>query len=109
MPTAEFSIRTLDRSVPRRLLGVEPRPATVRQIHHAGVLLYRGAETDDNGVQRHAFVLEFATQNEAGVIANWMWSTLHGRVSSLEIGDEDVPVQNAAIKRALLWNVEEGR
>lgn len=102
MPTAEFSIKSLDPSVPRRLLGAEPRLSTARQIHHAGVLVYRGCQTDTNGVQRHGFVLEFTTANEAGMVANWMWSTLHGHVSSLEIGGEDVPVQNAAIKRALL-------
>jgi hypothetical protein len=106
MPTAEFSVTTLDPSVPRRLLGVEPRPATARQIHNAGVLVYRGSDTDTTGVQRHGFVLEFTTPNEAGVVANWMWSTLHGHVSSLEIGGEDVPVQNAAIKRALLYHAD---
>jgi hypothetical protein len=107
MPTAEFSIRTLDPSVPRRLLGVEPRASTAREIHRAGVLLYRGVDTDDRGLQRHEFVLEFTTPNEAGVVANWMWSTLHGHVSSLQIGDEEVPVQNAAIKRALLSNAHD--
>jgi hypothetical protein len=103
MPSAEFSITSLDPSLPRRLLGVEPRPTTARQIHNAGVVMYRGStELDAVGRKRYGFVLEFGTENAAGLVANWMWTTLHGHVSSLEIGGEEVPVQNAAIKRALL-------
>jgi hypothetical protein len=105
MPSAEFSITSIDPSLPRRLLGVEPRPTTARQIHNAGVVMYRGSSTlDVAGRQRHGFVLEFGTENAAGVVANWMWSALHGHVSSLEIGGEEVPIQNAAIKRALLMH-----
>jgi hypothetical protein len=107
MPTAEFSVTTFDPSVPRRLLGVEPRPSTAREVHHAGVVVFRGSiDADAAGPHRYDFVLQFTTPNEAGVVANWMWSTLHGHVSSLEIGGEDVPVQNAAIKRALLMHAE---
>jgi len=103
MPTAEFSITSIDPTLPRRLLGVEPSPATVRQIHNAGVVTYRGsADADSIGRQRHAFVVEFGTENAAGVLANWMWTALRAHVSSLEIGGDTVPVQNAAIKRALL-------
>ena len=103
MPTAEFSITSIDPTLPRRLLGVEPSPATVRQIHHAGVVTYRGsADADSIGRQRHAFVVEFGTENAAGVLANWMWTALRAHVSSLEIGGDTVPVQHAAIKRALL-------
>lgn len=103
MPSAEFAITTIDRSLPRRLLGVDPQTATARQIHNAGVVVYHGAsEPDAAGRQRHAFILEFGSPNAAGVVANWMWSSLHGHVARLEIGGEDVPIQNAAIKRALL-------
>jgi hypothetical protein len=103
MPTAEFSITSVDPTLPRRLLGVEPAPATARQIHNAGVVTYRGSgDADDAGRQRHAFVVEFGTENAASLLANWMWTTLRAHVSSLEIGGDNVPVQNAAIKRALL-------
>jgi hypothetical protein len=103
MPSAEFSITSLDPSLLRRLLGVTPTPTTARQIHNAGVVMYRGSsETGMAGRQRHGFVLEFGTENAAGIVANWMWSALHGHVSSLEIGGEEVPMQNAAIKRAIL-------
>jgi len=103
MPTVEFSIASIDPTLPRRLLGVEPRPATAREIHNAGVVLYRGSQqASPSGRQRHAFSLEFGTENAAGILANWMWTALHGHVSTLEIGGDAVPVHNAEIKRALL-------
>ena len=103
MPTAEFSISSVDPALPRRLLGVEPQPATARAIHNAGVVMYRGSQqTSPSGRQRHAFSVEFGTENAAGILANWMWTALNGHVSTLEIGGDAVPVQNGAIKRALL-------
>jgi hypothetical protein len=103
MPSADVAITTLDPALPRRILGVEPRPDLARVIHNAGVVLYHGAtDTDTPGRRRYRFTLEFGSPNSAGVIANWIWSSLHGRGAALEIGGEDVPLQNAAIKRALL-------
>ncbi len=108
MPSAVFAITTIDPSLPRRLLGVDPQTATPRQIHHAGIVTYQGAsEPDDVGRQRYKFVLEFGSPNSAGLVANWMWTSLHGHVARLEIGGEEVPVQNAAIKRALLIHADE--
>jgi hypothetical protein len=105
MPTADFSISSVDPTLPRRLLGVEPQPAIAREIHNAGVVRFRGSQhTSPSGRQRHAFSVEFSTENGAGALANWMWTALHGRVSTLEIGGDDVPIQNGAIKRALLMH-----
>jgi hypothetical protein len=103
MPIAEFSISSVDPALPRRLLGVEPETSTAREIHNAGVVLYRGSQqTNLSGRQRHTFAVEFATENGAAVLANWMWTTLHAHVSTLEFAGDEVPVQNAQIKRALL-------
>ena len=103
VPSALFSFTTVDPSMPKRLLGVDPQRSTARQIHNAGVVVYQGcSEAGASGQRRHDFLLEFGTANAAGIVANWMWSSLHGHVASLEIGGEDVPLQNAAIKRAIL-------
>jgi hypothetical protein len=103
MPSAEFSLTSLDPTLPKRLLGVTPGPSTARHIHNAGVVVYRGSTAVGSaGRHRHGFTVEFGTDNGAGVVANWLWSSLHAHVSTLEIGGHDVPVQNAAIKRALL-------
>ena len=103
MPTAEFSFSSADPTLPRRLLGVEPAPATAREIHNVGVVQYHGSQqTSPSGGLRHAFSVEFGTENAAGILANWMWTALHGHVSTIEIGGDAVAVQNGAIKRALL-------
>jgi|SRR6476661_7420745 len=103
MPTAEFSISSIDPTLPRRLLGVAPLPSTAREVHNAGIVLYRGSEeSSPSGRQRHTFSVEFGSENAAGVLANWIWTALHGHVSTLEIGGDAVPVQNARIKQALL-------
>jgi len=103
MPIAEFSISSVDPTLPRRLLGVEPQTATAREIHNAGVVLYRGSQqTNQSGRRRHTFTVEFATENSAAVLANWMWTALHAHVTTLEFGSDEVPVHNALIKRALL-------
>ena len=103
VPSAEFSFTSIDSSLPRRLLGVEPVPATAREIHHVGVVTYLGHSSADAAApQRHNFTLEFGTENAAGILANWLWNSLRGHVASLEIGGDVVPLQNAAIKRALL-------
>jgi hypothetical protein len=103
VPSAKFSFTSVDPTLPRRLLGVEPAPATAREIHHAGVVTYLGrAETDAAARHRHTFTVEFGTENAAGILANWLWNALHGHVASLEVGGDVVPLQNAAIKRALL-------
>jgi hypothetical protein len=57
-------------------------------------------------VNEHRFVVEFATANAAAVVANWLWNTLHGHAASLRVGTDDVPIQNGAIKRALLAAAE---
>jgi hypothetical protein len=107
MPVTNFAITSIDPGLPRRLLGVNAEPETAREIHNAGVVLYRGASNVSvSGRMRHAFTVEFGSENAAGAVANWMWTALHGHVSTLDIGGEDVPVQNGAIKRALLVHAD---
>ena len=102
MPAAPLSIATIDSTVPVRLMGVQPHPGLTREIHNAGVLLFQGEASHGSALNRYHFLVEFGTENAAGAIANWLWTELHGHASTLKIGDEDVPLQNSAIKRALL-------
>lgn len=101
MPHAAISIASIDQTIPRRLMGSGARPGASREIHNAGLLLFKGSSAD-HGLSEHRFLVEFGTENAAGALANWLWSTLHGRVTTLSIGEEDVPIQNGAIKRALI-------
>ena len=102
MPAAPMSIATIDDTVPSRLMGTHPYPGTTREIHNAGVLLYQGESSRGSALNRYRFIVEFGSENGAGALANWLWSELHGHASTLKIGDDDVPVQHGAIKRALL-------
>ena len=102
MPAAPLSIATIDDTVPTRLMGAHPHPGSTREIHNAGVLLYQGESSRGSALNRYRFIVEFGSENGAGALANWLWSALHSHTSTLKIGDDDVPVQHAAIKRALL-------
>jgi hypothetical protein len=103
MPNAAISIATIDSSILRRLIGAGPTPGVSREIHNAGVLRFEGSSPSGDGpLDHHRFVVEFGTENAAAALANWLWSTLHGHASTLRIGDDEVPIQNGAIKRALI-------
>ena len=103
MPTAAFAIASIDSTLPRRLLGVTPQPGMRREIHNAGVVLFEGTQTRrGTPINEHRFLVEFGSANAAAALANWLWNCLHGHATTLRVGDDDVPIQNAAIKRALL-------
>lgn len=108
MPYAAISIASIDSTIPRRMMGAGARPGLSREIHNAGVLLFEGSSaTRSSAVNQHRFLVEFGTENAAGALANWLWSTLHGRATALSIGDREVPIQNGAIKRALIAAAQE--
>ena len=108
MPYTAISIASIDANLPGRLMGTSPRPGSSREIHNAGVLRFEGSSASElGGANEHRFLVQFGSENSAAALANWLWSTLHGRVTTLSIGDEDVPIQNGAIKRALIAAAQE--
>ena len=108
MPFAAISIASIDRTIPRRLMGAGAQPGASREIHNAGLLLFQGTSAGVVGaLNQHRFLVEFGTENAAAAVANWLWSSLHGRATTLSIGDVDVPIQNGAIKRALIAAAQE--
>jgi hypothetical protein len=103
MPNAAISIATIDASIVRRLVGVGAKPGVSREIHNAGIVRFEGSSSAHDGpLDNYRFIVEFGTENAAAALANWLWSTLHGHASSLTIGTDEVPIQNGAIKRALI-------
>jgi hypothetical protein len=108
MPYTPMSIASIDMAIPQKLMGTRPRPGTSREIHNAGILLFEGTSpSKGNSISHHHFLVEFGTENAAAALANWLWSTLHGHTTTLKIGDQDVPIQNGAIKRALIAGARE--
>jgi hypothetical protein len=103
MPSAAFAIASIDTALPQRLLGLAAQPGMRCEIHGAGLVLFAGTSAEPgNPLNEHRFVVEFGSANAAAVLANWLWSSLHGHVATLRVGDDDVPIQNGAIKQALL-------
>ena len=48
------------------------------------------------------FVAQFGSENAAGLMANTLWNDLHGLGARLLVEGEEVALNNAAIKDALL-------
>ena len=97
---------TVDPDVPFRLMVTRTLvPGMRRHIHNGGTILYRGrvnpsAGKDEPGI--YEFVAQFGSENAAGILANRLWSDLHGLAATLEIDGVPVPIRNSAIKEALL-------
>jgi hypothetical protein len=102
MAAVQFSIATIDPTVLRRLMGTAAEPGVTREIHNAGVLLFQREKRNGSAIKHFQFMVEFGSDNEAGAVANWLWSSLHGHGTTLRIGQMDVPMQHGAIKRALM-------
>jgi hypothetical protein len=96
---------TVDPSVPFQLMATRTLvPGLRRHIHNGGVILYRGRTNPtakgEPGI--YEFAVQFGSENAAAILANRLWNDLHGLGATLEIEGEAVPVQNGAIKDALL-------
>lgn len=103
MPTAPLEVVTVDASVVARLMGVAaPTPGLRRQVQSGAVLLFIGPGRGEAGGGSYELEAEYGSPNVAAALANWLWSQLHGHVSVLRVAGEEVPLQHAAIKEALL-------
>lgn len=99
-----LTIESLDPEVPLLVMASRTLvPGMRRAIHNGGVLVYRGASASRRADKPDAyeFVAQFGSDNAAALLANTLWTELHGRGAVLKIGGVEVPIQNAAIKDAL--------
>ena len=100
-----ITIETLDPEVP--LLVMASRtvvPGMGRKIHSGGMLVYQGSKVSRAADKPdvYEFVAQFGSDNAAALLANTLWNELHGRAAVLRIDGLEVPIQNAAIKEALI-------
>jgi len=106
MPSVVLELETRDETVIQRLLGGarEMRAGARSEIRGGGLLVLESADLAEDAGQpgRYRFLVEFASENGAGVVANTLWTALHGQGVTLRIADVAVPVHNGAIKDALL-------
>ena len=103
--TVAFRVRSLDPEVPFRVMATPTVvPGVRRQVYNGGVIVYlRTVDPALRNMPRiHEFLVQFGSENAAGILANRLWSDLQGTGATLEIGRVEVRMQVAAIRDALL-------
>jgi hypothetical protein len=103
-----LQVESLDPELPMRLMATSTlAPGLRRRIHNGGVLVYEGTTRRANAHRPgvYDFVAQFGSRNAAGLFANWLWNELHGVGALLLVDGLEVPMENAAIKEAMLATV----
>jgi hypothetical protein len=96
-----LEVRTRDPAIVEKVLGArEPRPGTARQVLEAGVVVYEGVGGSDGASQ--LFALQFGSRNAGAILANWLWSRLHGSGVEIRVEGRAVEPTHDAFHRALL-------
>ena len=97
-----IEVETLDPTVPLKLMAAtELFEGRVRRIPGGGILVYDGVDAPPGKPARHGFLLQYGSTNAAAVVANHLWSDLHGEGAILRIEGERVALENHAINERL--------
>ena len=101
-PVVRIELETLDPTLPLRLMAAtELFEGRVRRIAGGGVLVYDGMEAPEGRATKHSFLLQYGSENAAAVLANHVWSELHGEGATLRIEGVRVPLDNHEINERL--------
>ena len=103
--TVAFRVRSLDPEVPFRVMATRTVfPGVRRYVHNGGVIVYlRAVDPALRHMPRiHEFVAQFGSGNAAGMLASRLRDDLLGMDVVLEIGRDEVRMESAAIRDALL-------
>lgn len=96
-----LEIASLDPAIVEKVMGArDPRPGTVREVRDAGVIVYEGTGGADGA--SHLFAVQYGSNNAGAMLANWLWSRLHGVGAEVRVHGQRVELTNDAIKRALV-------
>jgi len=97
-----IEVETLDPALPRKLVQAqELAVGRFRRIPGAGILVYDGVDAEEGRPSRHAFLAQFGSGNASAVLANHLWSDLHGEGATLRIEGRAVEIDNHEIHEAL--------
>jgi hypothetical protein len=72
----------------------------VRRISGAGVIVYDGVTAEEGKPSRHAFLVQFGSENAAALMANHIWSELHGEGALLRVNGTPVELDNHDLSEA---------
>jgi hypothetical protein len=101
-PVVRIELETLDPTLPLRLMAAtEVFEGRVRRIAGGGVLVYDGMEAPEGRPTKHFFLLQYGSENAAAVLANHIWSDLHGEGATLRIEGMRVALDNHEINERL--------
>jgi len=99
-----LTIETDDAEIPMRLMAsLTLVPGMRRRVVDGAVLIYEASSvTDADEPGLYDFVAQLETDAAAEILADTLWSVLHGADVVLTIDGVDVPVRRSAIAEALL-------
>ena len=103
--TARLEIESADPALALRLMGTRTLvPRQRRRVGDAGALVYEGTLRSASPTERgrYAFLAEFASDNAAALVANFIWSELHGEVAWIAVEGTPVALDHAVLKDTLL-------
>jgi len=104
MPKIAFQIETTYPDLPSEFVKAKsPAPGVGYPIPEVGTLIYQPTikRKSLGGGEIFEFVLTFSSGVASGVVANWLYSTLRSRVSSLTINRVEVQIDEGEIKRVI--------
>jgi hypothetical protein len=96
-----LEVATTDPTIVERVLGTrDARPGTAREVLHAGFVVYEGLGGADGASQ--LFSVQYNSRNAGAMLANWLWSQLHGTGFRVRVDGEAVEMTNDALNDALV-------
>jgi hypothetical protein len=96
-----LEVATTDPAIVERVLGTrDARPGTTRVVLNAGLVVYEGLGGADGASQ--LFSVQYSSRNAGAMLANWLWSQLHGTGFRVRVDGEAVEMTNAALNDALV-------
>jgi hypothetical protein len=96
-----LEVATTDPAIVERVLGTrDARPGTAREVLNAGLVVYEGLGGADGASQ--LFSVQYSSRNAGAMLANWLWSQLHGTGFRVRVDGEAVEMTNDALNDALV-------
>ena len=103
--SARLEIDSVDPTLPLDLMGTQTlTPGASRRIQETGLLVYEGTLRSPTATEagRYAFLLQFGSDNSAALVANFLWTELHGKAAAVSVEGVPVTLSNSALKEMLL-------
>jgi hypothetical protein len=97
-----LEVETLDPTLPLRVMAAPDLfEGRARRIPGGGILVYDGVTAPPGKPSRHAFLVQYGSTNAAAVLANRLWSELHGQGAAVYIEGVRVDIDNHEITERL--------